>query len=94
MAVDKSIEAKAIFDASAIAVAKEVFGGDAKLQEKTIAPTTSQQVVTPDTGYDGFSKVTVNAVTASIDEDIIADNIKKDVDILGVVGTLEPASQE
>lgn len=94
MAVDKSIEAKAIFDASAVAVAKEVFGGDANLQEKTIAPTTSQQVITPDTGYDGFSKVTVSAVTSAIDSDIVAENIKKDVDILGVVGTLEPASQE
>ena len=31
------------------------------LQEKIITPTSSQQVVEPDTGYDGFSQVTVEA---------------------------------
>jgi hypothetical protein len=57
-------------------------------QTKTATPTTSQQVIEPDTGYE-LASVTINPVTSSIDANIQARNIKKDVTILGVTGTLE-----
>ena len=59
-------------------------GEQAKLQEKTATPSKEQQVINADEGYDGLSQVTING-----DEDLIADNIKKDVNIFGVVGTYE-----
>ena len=37
-------------------------GGNYKLQSKTIAPTKSQQAITPDSGYYGLSDVTVSAI--------------------------------
>ena len=59
----------------------------AKLTTKTITATTSKQTVTPSSSYNGFSSVTVNAVTAAIDDNIVAGNIKSGVTILGVEGT-------
>lgn len=58
-----------------------------KLQNKTVTPTTSDQEVSPSSSYDGFKKVTVKGVTAAIDENIVAGNIKSGVTILGVEGT-------
>ena len=63
------------------------------LETKTITPTTSQQTITPTSGKMGISEATVEAVTSSIDQNIQAGNIKKDVSILGVTGTLEGAGK-
>ena len=55
----------------------------------SVTPTTSAQTITAPSGTDGYSPVNVSAVTSSIDANITAGNIKKDVQILGVTGTYE-----
>ena len=49
---------------------------DLNLQAKTATPGASQQVISPDSGYNGLSAVTVEGVVAP---NLIAGNIKKDV---------------
>ena len=55
-------------------------------QNVTVTPTTSSQSITADEGK-RLGTVTVNAVTAAIDENIVAGNIKDGVTILGVTGS-------
>lgn len=52
----------------------------------TVTATTEAQTITPETGK-VFDEVIVNAVTAAIDANIVAENIKAGVTILGVEGT-------
>lgn len=54
-------------------------------QTKTCTPTTTQQTITPDTGYE-LASVTVDGVTSAVDNNIQAGNIKSGVSILGVTG--------
>lgn len=54
----------------------------------TIEPATTGQSLTPPEGYTGFSNVTVNPVTASIDNDIVSENILEGVSILGIDGSI------
>ena len=78
----------AILNAEAIANIAAVASGltPKPTQTKTVTPSTSKQTVEPDEGK-VLSKVTVNAVTAAIDANIVAGNIKSGVTILGVEGT-------
>lgn len=61
---------------------QSMVAGAGKMQDKTATPTTSQQIIEPDQGYDGMSSVTVNAVTSAIDENIIPTNIRSGKTIL------------
>lgn len=56
-------------------------------ETKTVTPTTSQQTITPSSGKNAITQVTVNAVTSAIDNNIQAENIKDGVSILGIAGT-------
>ena len=83
-------ESDAIVNPDAIENITAVVGNIAPaptLENKTVTPTTSQQTITAGEGYDGLGTVTVNAVTAEIDANIAADNIKSGVTILGVTGS-------
>ena len=77
-------------NADAIANVTEVISAitEPPLQDRTVTPSTSKQTIQKTTSaYYGLGKVTVNAVTAAIDENIVAGNIKSGVTILGVEGT-------
>ena len=57
---------------------------EVKLQTKAVTPNAEGWVLEPESGYTGFSKVTVTG-----DSDLVPENIKKDVNIFGVTGTYE-----
>ena len=60
----------------------------APLETASVTPTTSEQTITATgSGKIGLSSVTVAAVTSAIDANIIAENIKSGVTILGVTGS-------
>ena len=65
-----------------------VIGNVVELQgeEKTIVPSISQQVILPSEDKNGMTKIIVEAVDNTIDEDIKPENIVDGVEILGVVG--------
>lgn len=61
-------------------------GSSPVIEELNVTPSTSSQTITAPSGTDGYSPVNVSAVTASIDANITAGNIKSGVSILGVTG--------
>lgn len=56
-------------------------------QEKTVIATITEQSITPDEGFNGLSKVVIPGVTNEIDSNILPENIKSGITILGVTGT-------
>lgn len=64
--------------------------GSPNLEElKEVNPSTSSQSILPSEGFEGMKQVIVNPVTPAIDSNIKAENIKKDISILGINGTFE-----
>ena len=61
---------------------------------KVIDPSVNEQTVTPDAGFLGMKQVTINGVTSTIDNNIIPENIKKGVTILGVEGVCESTNNQ
>ena len=62
----------------------------APLEIRTVDASVNQiQVARSTTDYYGLRTVTINAVTSSIDSNIVAENIKYGVTILGVTGTYD-----
>ena len=61
-------------------------GPNPEAETVTVTATTESQTITPTAGK-VFNEVIVNAVTSAIDANIIAENIKSGVTILGVEGT-------
>lgn len=65
---------------------------DVNLEKKHIIPSTISQTINPASDYDGFSTITVDAVTSSIDSNIRPENIREGVTILGVTGAYNPTT--
>lgn len=49
-------------DASGTQITGTYVGSTPSMQTKTVTPTTSQQIITPDSGYNGLSQVTINSI--------------------------------
>lgn len=58
------------------------------LQTKTLSPTESEQVVTPDQGYDGLSSVTISAISSSYVGSLIDRNDSTDLSVSGATVTV------
>lgn len=87
--IDENIKPENILKGKTIlGVEGTVLPNSLQLQaEKTVSPTQNQQVILPDSGYDALVKLIIKAVTNEIDPNIIAENIKNNITILGVTGT-------
>lgn len=87
--IDENIKPENILKGKSIlGVEGQVIPTDLNLQQtKSITPTLNQQTIKPDAGYDALLNLIVEAVTHQIDPNIIAENIRNNITILGITGT-------
>ena len=63
-------------------------------EDKTYTFADSDQITTDGKAFNGIGKITVEAVNATIDENIKPENIRKGINILGVEGNYEANKEE
>lgn len=83
--IDSNIQAENIKSGINILGVEGTYGGSANLQSnKTVTPDLSQgnNIVTPDSGYDGIKQVTIIK-----DNNLIPENIKSGVEVFGINGS-------
>ena len=71
--------------AELLAVYVQSGGASPTLQSRTVTPSSSQQTIYPQSGYDALSSVIVNG-----DSNLISSNIKSGTSIFGVSGSYQP----
>lgn len=81
----KGVEVAA--DATTKVIMESIENIEPRLEELNAKPDVLDKVYVPSTNVDGFSSVNIEAVDATIDENITPENIKEGVTILGVEGT-------
>lgn len=92
--IDANITAGNIKDGVTILGVTGNFDPSPTIDSLSVTPSTSAQTFTASGGVDGYSPVTVSAVTSDIDSDIVASNIKSGVTILGVTGNVTELNGE